>query len=417
MKKIFCNLVFLIIVTTVLSHAQWNKMTFPTTENLWKVRFADANTGWVAGQQFIYRTTNGGTNWTPQDSTKGSVFAMEALDAQTLLYSGYTLGIRRTMNGGQTWTQVDTTKHFYDDMTFASANVGYVCGSAAPAYIAPIVRKTTNGGAAWFTVTPTLSKAKYELTGISFVTDSIGWTVSYDGFVFKTVNGGTDWIVQDSLGMNSYKDICFYNKNYGWIVGGLSGTQKMAYTTNGGTNWVKISQGGSSIWEIEIIDQSHAWYGGSNNSAPFIGRLDSIGGTWKEQTILAQNPSVTSIDMVNTTVGYAVGNLGGVYKTTNGGALTVFITDNHPYFYSLGQNYPNPFNPATSIDYEVGGAVNVRIDIYNLLGQFVGTVVNQGKGPGRYTATFNARSLSSGMYFYSMRAGNFVSVKRMVLLK
>lgn len=412
---------FLLFAITILlssaSFAQWTKGTFPTTENLWKVRFADANTGWIAGHVFIYRTTNGGTSWTSHDSSKGAVYAMEAIDNQTVLYSQKNKGIRRTTDGGTTWTTVDTNKHYYDDMTFVNSFLGYVCGGAAPAQTVPIVRKTTDGGATWFTAAQSFPKAKFELTGISFANDTVGWTVTYDGFVYKTVNGGMDWVLQDSLGYNSYRDISFFGLNYGWVIGGISGTQKMAYTTNGGVNWNHVSQKGSSPREVEIVDQTHTWYGGSVNAAPYIGMLDSIGGTWKKQDIPAGSTGVESIDFVNTSVGYAAGAGGNVYKTTNGGVLSVLITDNHPHTYTLGQNYPNPFNPSTSIDYEVGSAVNVRIDIYNLLGQFVGTVVNEEKGPGHYTASFTAQSLSSGMYFYTMRAGDFVSVKRMVLVK
>jgi photosystem II stability/assembly factor-like uncharacterized protein len=412
---------FLVLALTILLSsivtAQWTKVTFPTTENLWKIRFADANTGWIAGHVFIYRTTNGGTSWVPQDSSKGAVFAMEMIDGNSVVYSRMSKGIRRTTDGGATWTTVDTNKHYYDDMTFVNSSLGFVCGGAAPAQNVPIVRKTTDGGASWFTVSQSFPKAKYELTGISFANDTVGWTVTYDGFVYKTVNGGGDWVLQDSLGSNSYRDISFFGLNYGWVVGGISGTQKMAYTTNGGVKWNNISQSGSSPREVEIIDQTHAWYGGSVNAAPYIGRLDSIGGQWKKQDIPAGSTGVESIDFVNASVGYAAGAGGNVYKTTNGGTLSVSRTDNHLSSYSLGQNYPNPFNPSTSIQYEVGTAGNVRIDIYDLLGQCVGTVLNERKEPGMYTATFTARSLSSGMYFYSMQSGNFTSVKRMVLVK
>ncbi|MFZ4621024.1 MAG: T9SS type A sorting domain-containing protein [Bacteroidota bacterium] len=88
-----------------------------------------------------------------------------------------------------------------------------------------------------------------------------------------------------------------------------------------------------------------------------------------------------------------------------------------PYIFDLQQNYPNPFNPSTTINYEVASRGNVSIDIYNTLGQSVGTLVNEVKEPGRYTASFNGRGLSSGLYLYEMRAGSFVSVKKMMLLK
>ena len=88
-----------------------------------------------------------------------------------------------------------------------------------------------------------------------------------------------------------------------------------------------------------------------------------------------------------------------------------------PQTFSLVQNFPNPFNPSTTINYEVASRGHVSINIYNMLGQTVGILVNEVKEPGRYTASFNGRALSSGLYFYEMRAGSFVSVKKMMLLK
>ena len=91
--------------------------------------------------------------------------------------------------------------------------------------------------------------------------------------------------------------------------------------------------------------------------------------------------------------------------------------ENIPLIYSLSQNYPNPFNPATTINYEIPSREQVQIVLYNALGQRVATVVNEQKEAGAHTATFNAHTLASGLYFCEMRAGNFVNVKKMILMK
>jgi hypothetical protein len=87
------------------------------------------------------------------------------------------------------------------------------------------------------------------------------------------------------------------------------------------------------------------------------------------------------------------------------------------YNFALIQNYPNPFNPTADIGYEVQYRTAVSIIVYNALGQNVMTLVNTVKDPGRYTVSFDGRALSSGIYFYEMRAGSFVSSKKMLLLK
>ena len=101
------------------------------------------------------------------------------------------------------------------------------------------------------------------------------------------------------------------------------------------------------------------------------------------------------------------------YQVLVGGIQTIEI----PNYYSLAQNYPNPFNPTTSIKYSVPKTVNVSLKIYDLLGKEVATLVNETKQPGFHTADFNASNLASGIYFYRIDAGEFTSVKKMMLVK
>ncbi|MEJ2196194.1 MAG: T9SS type A sorting domain-containing protein [Ignavibacteriaceae bacterium] len=91
--------------------------------------------------------------------------------------------------------------------------------------------------------------------------------------------------------------------------------------------------------------------------------------------------------------------------------------ENIPAEFKLKQNYPNPFNPATIIGFGVREKSNVKITILNSIGEEVGTLLNENKEPGFYQVEFNASNLPSGIYFYQLRAGNFVETKKMILLK
>jgi hypothetical protein len=88
-----------------------------------------------------------------------------------------------------------------------------------------------------------------------------------------------------------------------------------------------------------------------------------------------------------------------------------------PSAYALQQNYPNPFNPSTIIRFELPHASAVSLTVYNVLGQEVLTLIEEEKPAGIYDVQFSAAHLSSGMYMYRLRAGDFVSTKRMLLLK
>ncbi len=83
----------------------------------------------------------------------------------------------------------------------------------------------------------------------------------------------------------------------------------------------------------------------------------------------------------------------------------------------LNQNYPNPFNPTTQIDYSISRNSFVTLKVYNVLGQEVATLFSGVETPGNHSVTFDASRFASGVYFYRLKAGNFTSVKKMILMK
>lgn len=103
----------------------------------------------------------------------------------------------------------------------------------------------------------------------------------------------------------------------------------------------------------------------------------------------------------------------GSFKYSN----EVEIDVNGIYGYELSQNYPNPFNPVTTIRYSVKNEGLVNFEIYNLLGELIASPVNEIKQSGNYELQFDGTSLSSGIYFYKIRAGEYVSIKKMILMK
>ncbi|MDR9419740.1 chitobiase/beta-hexosaminidase C-terminal domain-containing protein [Gracilimonas sp.] len=91
--------------------------------------------------------------------------------------------------------------------------------------------------------------------------------------------------------------------------------------------------------------------------------------------------------------------------------------DELPQEFALEQNYPNPFNPTTVIRYSVADVANVKLQVFDVLGRKVATLVNEVKTPGAYTVNFDAGNLSSGAYFYRIDAGDFSTIKKMMLIK
>ncbi len=85
--------------------------------------------------------------------------------------------------------------------------------------------------------------------------------------------------------------------------------------------------------------------------------------------------------------------------------------------YTLNQNYPNPFNPSSVITYSIPVSSKVTLTVYDMLGKFITTLVNENQEAGSYSVNFNAAGLSNGIYFYKIQSDNFVKTNKMMLLK
>ena len=106
-----------------------------------------------------------------------------------------------------------------------------------------------------------------------------------------------------------------------------------------------------------------------------------------------------------------------LYKTTTSTVTSVEDLEFEPTLYYLGQNYPNPFNPTTSIQYAIASRQFVTLNVYDVLGNEVTTLVNEEKPVGTYELNWNAANLPSGVYFYRLQVGSFVQTRKMILLK
>jgi hypothetical protein len=146
-------------------------------------------------------------------------------------------------------------------------------------------------------------------------------------------------------------------------------------STNYGLNWTLINQGLNSLTDIVSLSVF-----GDYLVAGTVG-----GGIWFRP----------------------LSDLVGISKEVN----------NIPQNYSLTQNYPNPFNPSTVISYSIPSASNVKLIIYNTLGQTIKTLESGYNPAGSHSINFNASDLPSGIYFYKLEAGKYSQIKKMILLK
>jgi hypothetical protein len=202
----------------------------------------------------------------------------------------------------------------------------------------------------------------------------------------------------------------------------VSGTNLFAGTygagvflsTNNGTSWTAVNTGLTNTYVGSLA------VSGTNLFAGTYGNvfLSTDNGTsWSAVNTGLTYPYVYSLAVSGTNL-FAGTHGGGVWRRPLSEMTDVEQTSTAvPRTFSLEQNYPNPFNPGTTIGYELPKSAMVTLSVYDILGREVSVLVNERKNAGSYTVKFDASGLANGMYFYQLQAGDFVSVKKLVVLR
>ncbi len=175
-----------------------------------------------------------------------------------------------------------------------------------------------------------------------------------------------------------------------------------------------VLKGSADVTPVNILDENFELFSSYDGEYLRVGIVDMQG----EQVITQGKHSIIRLDGAWEVVSATVSDM--AHKAWN--VSLAAESENLPTEYSLSQNYPNPFNPTTVIAYSLPNPSQVKIEIYNLLGQTVATLVDTKQGAGNYTVTWDGRDMygsrvSSGIYFYRLQADDFVETKKMLLLK
>lgn len=358
------------IYGTADSGITWNLLRFNNSDYLHDIVCIDSLNGLAVGERFgqalVLKTTNGGSAW--QTQIFSSISTLQRIsfpDVNTGYAVGYNGSCLKTTNQGQSWSVVNMgTTNYLTDVEFTSADIGWVCGGDN------LIRKTTDGGTTWnsYQVTPYQYDYIYE---INFPDANTGYAARDYGYIYKSTNGGISWSELSGY-FSGIRDLVFADANRGWVAtydGILS-------TTDGGSSWqTELSTSGSiNLNRLALLSGAGLWAGGSNTSIlKFFGTIPV--GIAEDQT----NPL--------------------------------------PDKFTLSQNYPNPFNPVTNIRFGLPKPAKVKIDVFNVIGQRVVTILDERRPAGYHVVTFDAQHMASGTYFYRIEASEFTETKKMLLLK
>lgn len=414
-------LIFILILISCKVYPQWIQQNSGTGLALQDCDFINQNTGWVCGVGgVILKTTDGGNNWIQQTSGVTKILnGIDAVDENLLWCVGQWNTILKSTNGGVNWSAMrdgTTGTATFLKVYFLNPNTGWMLK-------ANYILRTTNGGAA-FDSTNTIFTFLWDI----YFKDALTGVLCADGArIMRSTDGGVIWnLVPVPLYQgeqpNFYR-LSFINNLFGWTVGegDNSGLGKLVYrTTNFGSSWDTISRvqypSNEFNYSVFFTNINTGYCGGTSG---YTYKTTNGGFNWLQQ-VVPSNAFRGDILFVNDTTGWSVGGGGHIYKTSNGGTYVGISPHSYitPKEFNLLQNYPNPFNPVTEIKFELPQNTFVTLVVYNAIGvEVVRLVNNEYRNAGRYSVSFDGSNLASGIYFYSINAGNFKDVKKMVLIK
>lgn len=420
-----CFTILLLIGLNTQIYSQWESTILPTNGyDIGSVKFFNPDTGLAAASGGgVLKTTDGGNNW--HQSTLPINQWPDKLDiignnvAYAVGYPNYNI---KSTDGGENWFTINET-YFNEDwvlnnLDFIDDNIGWITGARNDTFM---VSKTSDGGSSWETKYLQSPLSLFAGRGLNFLNQNLGWVSISRDSIIKTTNGGDNWSTI-YLGVTALTNqIFFYNASHGWIIGNGG---KILSSQDGGNTWIEQTQLlNSQLFSVFFASTTKGWAVGSDYSGTsIIGIImytDDGGSNWNLQFEynMGLNNHLYSIFFVNEYIGWA-GGIGGVLlKTTTGGVTSIssdFINENS---FLLQQNYPNPFNPSTTIKFSIPHSQFVTLKVYDLLGREVTTLVNEEKLPGNYEVKFDGGNLSNGVYFYRLKAGDYMFVKKFILMK
>lgn len=293
------------------------------------IQFTDQNTGYCAGNS-VKKSTNGGIDWT--------------VISNKIIYCGYFLNnntgyltgsdsIYKTTNGGQNWSSSPAfLNSTISTLEYVNSNTGYASSVYSGRFY-----KTTNGGTVWNQViiqNPTLSAS-----GFDFIDADNILTVSKYGLIEKTTNGGTNWQNYSNILYSSVNSISFPNINTGFAAGYKYIQNKSIFKTiDQGNNWFELtSVPDSNFYSIYFLDINTGFAGGYYSD---LYKTTNSGQSWN-MLILQENSIIRDIKFINSTTGFLSSSQGSIYKTTNTGTNwnRVNFDSNSGYLFKL--SFPN----------------------------------------------------------------------------
>jgi photosystem II stability/assembly factor-like uncharacterized protein len=357
----------------------------------------------------VQKSTDNGVTWKVINNGLTNSYLLSIIvDDEGNLLAGTEQGIFSSTNGGEDWIRTipagnDFGYHLFKD----GSNRLYVLN-----YFGGIYR-TENLGNSWIRIDQNLPSSASRW-GFAIDGNNNLYAGTASGSIYKSTNDGLSWTkVYQSSNQNSFLSYISISKN-GYIYA-TNNYEGILLSTDQGSSWelVKVDQEYQTRYPIAANSKGEVFASGAGDKLYYS---NDNGNSWFDYTSNLKYTSVRNIVMDKDENIYLATNES-IWKINPDSIVSVAENTEIPSEYNLYQNYPNPFNPTTTIKYSVKEAGMVTLTVYDILGKEITTLVNELKSPGEYSVSFDASSLPSGVYIYTIRAGTFNASRKLVLVK
>lgn len=357
----------------------------------------------------VFVSTDSGGSWSAMGLKNDWVSALAAYSddvVDTILFAGtfYDNGaVFHSTDNGKTWIKSDSGMKNIPINCLAVKDSTILAGT----YLWGLYR-STNNAMSWNANDSGISTNSVH----AFLISGGNIFAGADGGVFVSTDNGASWNAPKS-GTTNFVAYTLAISNMKLFAGSDKG--EVYLSSDSGRSWIEINAGFTQ-YDINAMTVSGKYlFAGTSGGGVFLSTNDAV--TW-----IPINGGLTNQNILSLTVCDSI-----LFAGTD---LTVWklplsevptgIEQNPgllPSNFTLSQNYPNPFNPATTINYAMPQKSLVRIEVFNVLGERVTTLVNDLEQAGRHSVKFDGTALPSGVYFCRLSTANHVSTMKMTLLK
>jgi photosystem II stability/assembly factor-like uncharacterized protein len=392
MKTLISLVLFNCLVN--FSFAQW--IHVPTgMENNYVYSMAVNGNNIFAGTSSngVYLSVNNGTSWS-NTSLNNRIIQSLFVNSNTVYAGTSEYGIYYTADNGSNWTQSSLNNKTIYSLT-AKDNILYAGTDSSGIFY------STDNGSSW---TPT-SFNNYTVYSLTSGGGVLIAGTSEQG-VYVSTDNGNSWIPTNLFNRAVF---CFeYSGNK--ILAGTS--QGVYESTNFGFNWAQTTFNEEITGALAISGNNI--FAGTFSGGVYVSA--DTGMTWNQWNEGLTQLTSSALSIINNFIFNGTQN--SVFRRPIDELSGIELISNEiPEKFSLSQNYPNPFNPSTKIVFQIANFGFVSLKVYDVLGNDVATLVDKYKPAGYYEVEFNASNLSSGLYFYQLKAGILSESKKMILIK